>query len=403
MKRKLEPSALSCLFLSAFAGAFSLPAGRAFLGLSLVLLVAHMICAKEMPRFPPVAWLAVAFIVVAVVVTIFGVNPQLGVPKLRKFIWFIGIPVAATLVTSFLRLSYLLWAFAVGTGVLSLRIIVPRLVEVIRLAGLGAGESVVPFLIDKGSMTYAQILMLGIVVTLGFICIRRGEKVLPVLWWFLLGIQVLAMVLMFKRGSWISAVLLVSLFLAVKVNGKYVLALLCFLIVAATAIPPVRGRIMALRKEFDVPGGRVTMWTQIAPVLVRKHPWGIGYRSLTNDMMREIDRRVEPRRDHLHCNVLQVLVATGWLGLLLYLCWMTRAVVDGWTFVRSTAGGHPEPAMYAFCLLLVMIGLLANGLVEYNFGDGEIVLVYGLVMGCMAAGRRLVSSQTSIGLSVRLV
>ena len=122
------------------------------------------------------------------------------------------------------------------------------------------------------------------------------------------------------------------------------------------------------------------MWTKIAPELVRQHPWGIGYRSLTNDMMRRIAPEVEPERDHLHSNLVQVLVDSGWLGLALYLFWMSGAIANAASLARKAQRlwAAPEPALI---LLLAMAGLFANGLVEYNFGDAEIVLLYGFIMG----------------------
>ena len=132
------------------------------------------------------------------------------------------------------------------------------------------------------------------------------------------------------------------------------------------------------------------MWTDVAPTLIRQHPWGVGYRSLTNEMMHDINWHIEKNRDHLHSNIFQILVATGWLGLCLYLAWMGWSVGDAVVFVRGA--GQGRDAGNAIALLLALTGLLANGLVEYNFGDAELVLVYGFLMGGSAAARLRVGS-----------
>jgi hypothetical protein len=39
-----------------------------------------------------------------------------------------------------------------------------------------------------------------------------------------------------------------------------------------------------------------------------------------------------------------------------------------------------------------LLALLVNGVVEYNFGDAELVLLYAFIMGAAAAGIRRVSA-----------
>jgi O-antigen ligase len=199
--------------------------------------------------------------------------------------------------------------------------------------------------------------------------------------------------LMFKRGSWVCACVAVTLFVVLKTNWK-VLLLLVAVILAFTVIPPVRTRIAALRYEWNFDkGGRMTMWFKIAPALRKQYPLGIGYQVLTNEMMRDIDPRVERDRKHLHSNVVQVLVDTGWAGLLVYLAWMGKALFDAGWLAWRTRGGPPICEMFSIVLFLLLTALLLNGLVEYNFGRAPIVPVYGLIIGCIAAGRRLVSSK----------
>ena len=109
------------LWLSTFFAGFSLPAGRLFMALSLVCVLVHLARERKRPEFPPVAWFGLAFLLLTCVVTVLGVNPELGVPKLRKLLWFIGLPLAANLVVTNARLTSLLGAYAGGTGVLAVR------------------------------------------------------------------------------------------------------------------------------------------------------------------------------------------------------------------------------------------------------------------------------------------
>lgn len=386
----LESAAFGSLCLSAFAMAFSLPAGRALLAIALLLWLINVFRSRQRVAIPIVAWIGFLFVLEAAIVTVFGVNPELGVPKLRKLLWFVGIPVWAAMVGSPGRLGDVMRAFALGSTVLSLRICGERLGESVCMALDGRRNGVVAFLVDAGSMTYSQMLMGGIVVTLGLVWLAKGRSRQCGGWAVALGLQVFALAIMFKRGTWISTAAVVAVFLAIRTNWKTVLALSVVAVVCALTLSPVRSRLAGLTKELQAGGGgRLTMWTEVAPALVRAHPWGTGYRSLTNRMMREIAREVEPNRDHLHSNPVDILVSTGWLGLVLYVAWMGCGLRDSARFRRAAESGPPELDAHALSLLLVLSGLLLNGLVEYNFGDSELVLLYGLVLGCASAGRRI--------------
>ena len=123
------------------------------------------------------------------------------------------------------------------------------------------------------------------------------------------------------------------------------------------------------------------MWCRVVPFLIHAHPAGVGYGCLTNDMMREAYRKVEPNRNHVHANWGEVLVETGWLGLGLYLLWMGKALLDGIRMIGGTRMAAWKDRAVGVAVLLMFVGLLLNGLVEYNFGDTELMFVYAVLMG----------------------
>ena len=358
------------------------------LALALVFTVAHLIRDRRLPVIPPVAWFGLLHILVLVTVTVLGPYSELGVPKLRKLLWFLGIPVAATLVNTPRRLSGVLGSFAAGTGVLCLERCIWMPMQAHALVGNGQAESLTSGLVGLGSMTDGQVFMLGIVVTLGFIVVCRGAGWTYTWWAILLLLQAAASLVNFKRGSWIVGTLLVLVLLGMK--RKFgLLVLVVLVLVSALAVPAVRQRISGIREEFHY-GERWMMWWRVAPKLREKHPWGIGYRTLTPNaiMKRAPAGTISPGRDHLHSNWVQTLVDAGWLGLLTYLLWMGWGVADGVRLLRKT-GEHPEAERTsALVLLLMLVGLILNGLVEYNLGDAELVVLYGIIMGCTAAGLR---------------
>jgi O-antigen ligase len=175
-------------------------------------------------------------------------------------------------------------------------------------------------------------------------------------------------------------------FAAMKLRLRY-LALLIVLAVGTALLPPVWCRICSLKKEFDCSqGGRIVMWTKIAPPLIAAHPLGIGYRALTPELMKQVaDEQgvvVEAERDHLHSNPVQVLVSLGWAGLAVYLLWMGGAIFVGIQVVRSLPVESAERTG-VLSLVLMLAALIMNGLIEYNLGDAELVVPYAVLLGTL--------------------
>jgi len=209
-----------------------------------------------------------------------------------------------------------------------------------------------------------------------------------------LGACLVALVLSFKRGSWICAVLCGGL---LATRGMSIRGFLLLLLAGTVVLclPPVLDRILALQGEFqEGNGGRFLMWRDIAPVIIRDHPWGIGWRGLTNEWMRQIAPAVELNQTHLHSNILQVIVETGWAGFAVYAAWMMKALLDA-LGLRSAAGSAGE-AKLALGLFFALLALMLNGIVEYNFADAEIVLLYAFLMGLTAAGFREYSARRKL-------
>jgi O-antigen ligase len=425
-------AAFISLLVSTFVCAFSLPAARAGMGVSFILLWIAFLRpdprGTRRPRwaFGASSWLAILFIVWVIPITIFGLHPDVGVPKLMKLIWLLAMPTAATLVRTPFRLSLLLGAFSSGTAITAILTCLVKPVQAVRAVMGGREPDVYTALVNGASMTNAQRLMLGVAVSVAVLAVlgfkhawgptrwvqwigrilrrlkghrwkvlgqwlaRAGGAKAGRVWVALLVLQVLALLLTFKRGSLICAVLAVlGVLVSARIRWRHVL-LVVLLIAMVTQAPWVRHRLTRLEDELHSPSGRIAMWTRIGPQLIKEYPWGIGWRSLTYEQMRETAakcgvRKVEKNRNHLHSNPMEVLVETGWLGFGIYLAWMAVALRDSWMCVRSAADRRQRA--WAVGLLAMFVALLANGLVEYNFGDAELVLVYGFVMGAAARGR----------------
>ncbi len=416
------------LLAASFSCGFSLPLGRAFLAASLLVLVVDVARGRKRLRVPATAWLWIALSALAVVVTHYGVNPAKGMNRLSKLIWYIGIPIAASSIDSREKAWAVVRAFVLGTGVLALRLLASTIpaamaaaeeineatsrFEPLLEAAFNRGSiseyafhslhhalprhTFLQTVFDQGDLGDSQRLMAGLVgaVSILFASARTARGafelrasfrnrgfVVPV-WQIVTVLVAGALFLTFKRSSWIGAVLVLIPMLLRRIDWKKVAIGVVVAAAIVLAIPASRARIMQLAGEFNPRnGGRIAMWTQVAPKVIKDHPWGIGFRAMTPELMRQYYRRVEKDREHLHSNPIEMTSSLGWLGLAIYLAWVTMSLRDAARLDR----GAPQNERGLSCAALGMLAALyINGLVEYNFADAELVLPYGIFMGLAA-------------------
>ncbi len=398
MQTTISGRAYQALLATVFCITFSIALGQFFAGVCLLFFGLALFRREIRFPFPPVMFLVVAFCALAMAQSVcFGGMPGLW-RRCGKLCWFLLIPVTAALVarpSGTIKTasspsepghdSMILWAFLAGSAVLGLKDLILYPVLALRKPL----PDYLTALIDKGSMTDGQMLMLGVVgTTFLIVSMIREERRIPWAYWGILLAQGAGLLINFKRGSWFCALILVAVIFLIRLRWKAWL-MASVVILAFFLLPPVQSRMGQLSREFNSEGGgRLTMWFKIAPQLIRDNPMGVGYGCLTNDRMKAVYRRVEPHRNHLHANWAQVLVETGWIGFLLYLAWMIRTLCDGATWIRTTRGQALEVHAAACMVVLLLAGLMLNGLVEYNFGDTEMMFVYAVMMGLAVAGAR---------------
>ncbi len=387
------------VFLAAIFGiTFSIALGEALLALAALVFVIALFLKKLPARFPRIIWMVVLFVIIAFVATLTGADKAVGLRAMPQLGWWMALPISAVVISSRTRLRQLLQVFALGCGVLSLKILILRSIEAYRLCLKPSSDtSFMDAMTDLGSMTDGQMLMLGIVVTAALVFIAHKEQQRALLkggLWALFALVCAAEVMNFKRGSLLVTIAVFGLFLVLKTNWRYLVGLAVAVLVVGV-LPPVQERFSKLVDEARH-GERLAMWFDIAPALMKKHPGGMGYGAMTTNTMpavaaelnksRPTDRKVAKivKRDHLHNNAVQVLVETGWAGLMVYAIWMAWAA---WAAVRFAlfARGSPVAGQVPSLLpALMLVGLLLNGMVEYNFGDTELLIIYAMIMGSTA-------------------
>ncbi|NCD33601.1 MAG: hypothetical protein EOL87_09345 [Spartobacteria bacterium] len=321
----------------------------------------------------------VLFVGVTVVVSLlWGVRPLQSVSKFHRLL-FLGLVWAVPLADRFYadRRSSLFWAkrlafcFVVGTTVLGL-------FDLVRIPWLTlqGGD-----LFDAGNMRDPQFFMVSLVGLYAMLLI--GHTRFKMSWWLLsLGANAAGLILHFKRGVWLSFCIVFALLVVHSRKWRFIAAMM-LAVVALAAVPQVRERLTALKDVTTVKeGGRYLLWTEVAPVLFEKYPMGMGWVAVTHDdFIENTPHPVQPRLNHLHNNLLEMRLELGWSGLIAWLIMILSAMVLQLRMFFSKQWADASGPWMATTCTLALGGLLLDGMVESNFRDGEIMVLFCLLMG----------------------
>jgi hypothetical protein len=229
---------------------------------------------------------------------------------------------------------------------------------------------------DIGDMSSPQFYLVGLMIWLGLLSAKSFQKT-RIFWWAL-PIVVAGILAHQKRGVWLAVAVTVFLWAVWNRRWKTLVTLIAVAGLSLT-LPFVQTRLNRLREVIEpTHGGRMILWTQVSPRMFEKYPWGMGYNGSTYEDFREVLPRkyhLEPRLRHLHNNFLQIRLEMGWTGVLWWGAWMTVAAYKGF----KPAGGGMNAMQMA--VAFGFLGLFLNGLVEYNFGDSEVMKLYLILLG----------------------
>lgn len=229
---------------------------------------------------------------------------------------------------------------------------------------------------DVGDMTSPQIYMLGLMFWLGLLSAKTVQR--SRWFWWALPILVAGLLAHQKRGVWLAAMLSVFLWAVWSRRWKTLLVLVCLGGFSLT-LPFVQTRLNRLKEVIQpTHGGRMVLWTQVAPRMFEAYPRGMGYNGSTYEDFREIlprEYHLEPRLRHLHNNFLQIRLELGWPGVIWWSAWMILVAIKA--FKPAPEELKPMQAAVAFGFL----GLIVNGMVEYNFGNTDVMKLFLILFG----------------------
>ena len=256
--------------------------------------------------------------------------------------------------------------------------------EALVQAGERSARALRPTLFDMGNMRDPQMYMVSLSLLVGWVLYRRSDGGLR-WWWLAAALNGAAFVLHFKRGAWL-AFLVSAALMALAARRRRLLLILLLAVASALAVPQVRERLSLLKDELRLKtGGRYALWTEVGPRMMDEHPWGLGWKAARHEDFTRYAVRIQPKLNHLHNNALQMRLELGWPGLVAWLTWMVAGgVLMGRSYWRL-AQRHDALTGVGYGVLGGYLALHFNGLVEYNFGDAEIFMLFNVLLGLAVA------------------
>ena len=333
-----------------------------------------------LPRTGGVLIAAGAFAVWVLLSLSWSSHPELGAGRLHRLLLLgllVAIPVAGRGWAGRRQASWvsvIVIAFLLGAGVKVIS-------EWFRISQwVSRGNE----LFHAGTMRDPQMFFAALCVALVLLLSPRQRAWRPFLVVFVL-VVLSGLLLHGKRGAWLATGVAVGVVLCGMKRKRWLVAEVA-VICMVLAIPAVRERLAAMASLADVgQGGRMALWTEAAPALLTAFPWGVGWCAVTHESLAAHTSVLQANLNHLHNTPLQIALELGWMGLLAWLIWMVMA----FRMMMGNLDDHEEwpGRVIGVGFLAAFVGLLVNGLVEYNFGDTEILMLYCFLMGAGLAVR----------------
>lgn len=208
-----------------------------------------------------------------------------------------------------------------------------------------------------------------------------------------------ALVLTVTRASWLACLVssLLILLLGVRRRAVVVLGLLAIpLILAGLFVLQQKRNVGFIDQTDQSTTWRQTVWREGFNLLVSKPRHlaiGIGMDSIKRHWRdwKMFDGGRIPI-GHMHSNILQIALERGLPALLLWLAFLFVYARTLWRTLRSASGLESIERGILLGALGGLAGFFTSGLVHYNWGDSEVVMVLFMIMGLALAVQRFVTT-----------
>jgi O-antigen ligase len=337
--------------------------------------LAVVIRERSWPRLPAFALPLAVYAILTLTSAAFSVNPRASFIDSRQLFLLLMVPIVMQFARGERAAKTIDVIIAIGAA--------GALVGIVQFAVLGYNHlEARPHGLLGHYMTYSGVLMLVVCAAVARLLFQPRDWIWPAV---AVPALLVALALTFTRNAWGGTFLAVLCLLALK-NWKLILVG-PVLIALGFAVAPadIRARALSSFNSQDASRRDRAAMLEIGQAIVRDHPvFGVGPEMIDDVYARyRPPTAVNPTNPHLHNVPVQIAAERGLPALAAWLWFVGVALRD---LYRQMRRGPARPVAAAG--LAAVVAMLGAGLLEYNFGDSEfLMLLLGLITLPFAAAR----------------
>ena len=389
-----EPLLLRSARWLAFASAVGILLGIAISQILLALSFAALLASGEKIRLPRL-WLPLALFMLGTAISLaFSGDPVAGLPQIRKFYVFLELVVVFSLLRSLRMARWLFLTWAGIAAITAVRGCVQFADKVRQAHSLGknfydfyVGERITGFTSHWNTYSAEEmfaLVMLGALLLFGAPIGKRFW-----LWLVCAVLMGVAILLGETRGIWIACAV-AGLYLVWFWRRALVLAVPVLILLAYVASPAgVKERFTSIFKPKGVDSNqfRVVTW-RTGLEMIKQHPLlGVGPEGVKlhfNEYVPPDIPRPLPSGwyGHLHNIYLHYAAERGIPTMLILMWLLIQIIVDFWRGLRNLPPGPSDRRFLLHGGIAVVLATMAEGFVELNLGDSEVLTMFLVVVAC---------------------
>ena len=372
---RLEQAGVAGLLIFAGALQFSIAVADIFLALTLICWGLFVFIHDERIEVPRLFWPLVVYATLTLVSAAFSPDPRTSFIDSKQLVLFLIVPMVyqfgrGARATTVLKVVITVGAISAALGIVQYGLLNYNTLGQRPQGALGH------------YMTYSGLLLLVIGAGIAHLLFGSRDRawtamVMPALF--------VALVLTFTRSAWVGAVAATMLLLAMKDVRLVPIVPVAVVLVFAVAPSRLTDRFHSMFDPNDPTNrDRIAMMRE-GRSMIETHPLtGVGpnmvqrlYAAYRDPLAVE---RVNP---HLHNVPIQIAAERGLPALLAWLWFVAVTLLD-----LARLHRHARFRWLTASALAGMVGMLAAGLFEYNFGDSEFLMLLLVLITLPFAGER---------------
>lgn len=363
----LESFGLAALFGVAAVTQFSIAAGEALAYIAIACWGALVFVRREKLEVPTFFYPLLAYAGWTLLSAAFSLDPRASFVDCKQLTLFLLVPATYRLVSGSRRSAVLTVLMSAGAVAAAIGIFQYGLLHYDQLNQRPQGTL-------GHYMTYSGLLMLVIGVALSKVLFDPQDKIWPAL---VMPALLLAIALTSTRMAWVGVCAAAAVLLIVKDFRLLAVLPLVGAITFAAAGPAITQRLMSMFDSKDpTRRDRFAMLLE-GQHMVKDHPiFGVGPNMIEVVYPQyRVAQAVEQINPHLHNVPMQIAAERGLPALFI---WLAFLGVLGRDLYRQLGSLKPRTATAA--AIAAVVGMLAAGLFEYNFGDSEFMMLFLLLV-----------------------